>query len=69
MNSGLHQLLMLLPECLAVHSKPFGLLLQSATGGAGVACDRTPEKIRLPDVSASLNQRMRRHKGEHRQTS
>jgi len=69
MTSGLHQFLMLLPECLAVHSKPFGLLLQSATGGAGVACDRTPEKIRLPDVSAALNQRMRRHRGEHRHTS
>ena len=69
MNSGLHQLLMLLPEYLAVRSKPFGLLLQSATGGTGAACDRTPEKIHLPDVPASLNQRMRRHRGEHRHTS
>jgi hypothetical protein len=65
MNSGLQQLLTLLSECLAVRYKPLGLLLQSVTGGAGAARNGTPEKIRLLDVPASLNQRMRRHGGEH----
>jgi hypothetical protein len=54
MHAGLHQLLTPLYERLAVGYKPFGLLLESATGGAGVACDRTPEKSRLLDVPATL---------------
>jgi hypothetical protein len=57
---GLPQLLMWLLEWLAVHSQLCGLLLQSTTGGAGVACDRTPEKIRLPNILASLHQRLGR---------
>jgi hypothetical protein len=69
MDSGLHQLLTLLPECLAVRYKPFGLLLQLVTGGAGAARKGTPEKIRLLDVPAALNQRMQRHRGKHRHPS
>jgi hypothetical protein len=65
---GGHQLLMLLPECLAAHSQPLGLLSQLTTGGAGVACDHPPETSHLPDISASLNHRTERERGKHHHT-
>ena len=65
MRAALHQCLLLL-ECLAVHSQAFGLLVQLKTGSAGAACDRTPEQMRLSDVSGAFNQQRRRQRGEHR---
>jgi hypothetical protein len=64
-RAGLHQCLILLPECLAVHPQLLGLREPATTGSAGVACDRTPEQICLPDGPASLSQRMGRERGAH----
>src|SRR4029450_9119395 len=64
-RAGLHQCLILLPACLAVHPQLLGLLEPATTGSAGVACDRTPEQICLPDGPASLSQRMGRERGAH----
>ena len=60
---------MVLPEGLARHAQPRGLLLQATTGSTGVAGNRPPEPCHLPDIAASLNYRMGREREEHRHGS
>ena len=69
LHAGSHQWLLLLHEVLAADAKLLRLRVQATTGGAGASCDRPPAHSRLPDISALLNKRMGRERGQHRQPS